>query len=143
MEVRLTGNPFVDTGLGVVAYLAGCKDINSLSLHDLVKVHGDGKRLAQRNLKLKSMTMIFSNNSLATNPAIKDPKKRAQYYSMITTAILNSIGKEDLTERCESCGNEHSLDIDLLVRRTLGPLGFSDSTRYIGRDWFPLAGSMG
>jgi len=114
-----------------------------LSLHDLVKVHGDGKRLAQRNLKLKSMTMIFSNNSLATNPAIKDPKKRAQYYSMITTAILNSIGKEDLTERCESCGNEHSLDIDLLVRRTLGPLGFSDSTRYIGRDWFPLAGSMG
>lgn len=143
MEVQLTGNPFVDTGLGVIAYLAGCRDIHSLRLQDLHKVHRDGKTLTQRNLELKSMTMIFSNNSLATNPAIKDPKKRIEYYSALTTAIMNNIGKEDLAERCESCGNDRSLDIDTLVRKTLVPLGFNDSTKYVGRDWFPLAGSMG
>jgi hypothetical protein len=143
LELQLTGNPFVDTGLGVIAYLARCKDIHCLRLEDLIRVHGDGKTLARKNSKLKSMTMIFSNNSLATNPAIKNPEKRIQYYSALTTAIMNSIGNEDLNERCESCGNERSLDVDLLVRRTLVPLGFNDSTRYVGRDWFPLAGSMG
>lgn len=143
MEIQLTGNPFVDTGLGVVAHLAGCKDIHRLSFEDLVKVHGDGRTLARKNSKLKSMTMVFSNNSLATNPAIKSQEKRIEYYSVLTTSILASIGKEDLAERCESCGNERSLDVDLLVRRTLVPLGFNDSIRHIGRDWFPLAGSMG
>lgn len=143
MEIKLTGNPFVDTGLGVIAYLAGRMDINRLRSQDLFRVHGDGKTLARKNSKMKSMTMIFSNNSIATNPAIKSPARKIKYYSALTTAIMNSIGKEDLAERCESCGNERSLDVDLLVRRTLVPLGFSDSTRYIGRDWFPLAGSMG
>lgn len=143
MQIELTGNPFVDTGLGVIACLADKQKIDDLTLNDLRKVHGDGKLLARRNSKLKSMTMIFSNNSLATNPAIKDHEMRINYYGKITTAILNKISKEDIDERCESCGNSKSLDIDNVIRDTLVPLGYSDNVRYVGRDWFPLAGSMG
>jgi len=142
MKIRLSGNPFVDTGLGVLATLSGHKKIDDLTISDIFKVHKDGEILARRNSKLKSMTMIFTNNSIATNPSIPE-KKRILYYSKLTTAILNSIGKENIPERCESCGNESSLDIDKLVRETLVPLGYTDSTKYVGRDWFPLAGSMG
>ena len=61
----------------------------------------------------------------------------------MTTALLGYIGLEDLQERCESCGNRHSMDINRLFTEILVPLGYSGGTRYIGRDWFPLAGSMG
>jgi CRISPR-associated protein Cst1 len=143
MSISLTGNPFVDTGLAVLAFRSGCKNIEELTLEKMKKVHGDGKELASRNSKLKSTTIIFTVNSLVTHPGIKPIEKRIQFYSKITTALLNKIGFEDVQDRCESCGNEYSLDIDKLIRETLVPLGYKDETRYTGRDWFPLAGSMG
>jgi len=143
MSISLTGNPFVDTGLAVLAYRSGCKHIEELTLEKMKRVHGDGSELASRNSKLKSTSIIFTINSLVTHPGIKPIEKRIQFYSKITTALLNKIGFEDVHERCESCGNESSLNIDKLVRETLVPLGYKNETRYTGRDWFPLAGSMG
>lgn len=142
MNISLTGNPFVDTGLAVLAFQSKCEHIDELTLEKMKEVHGDGSKLMSRNSKLKSMSIIFTVNSLATHPGIK-PEKRVQYYSKVTTAILNKIGHEDIHERCESCGNEWSLDIDKLVREALVPLGYKDEVRYTGRDWFPLAGSVG
>jgi hypothetical protein len=143
MSISLTGNPFVDTGLVVLAFRIGCENIEELTLEKMKKVHGDGSELASRNSKLKSTTIIFTVNSIVTHPGIKPIEKRIQFYSKITTALLNKIGFEDVHERCESCGNEYSLNIDKLVRTTLVPLGYKDESRYIGRDWFPLAGSVG
>ena len=143
MKIELTGNPFVDTGFAVLATLSDCESIDDLTLDHMKKVHKDGKQLARWNSKLKSTSMIFTINSLATHPAIKDYEKKILYYSKMTTGILNRIGKEDIKERCESCGNSHSLDIDKLARETLVPLGNKDAKRYVGRDWFPLAGSIG
>lgn len=143
MKIELTGNPFVDTGLAVLATLGNYENINDLALDHMKKVHGDGKQLARWNSKLKSTSMIFTINSLATHPGIKDYEKKILYYSKMTTGILNKIGKEDIRERCESCGSEYSLDIDKLAREILVPLGNKDAKRYIGRDWFPLAGSIG
>ncbi len=143
MNISLTGNPFVDTGLAVLAFRSDCEHIEELTLEKMKKVHGDGSELARRNSKLKSTTIIFTVNSLATHPGIKPIDKRTQFYSKITTALLNSIGFEDIHERCESCGNEYTLNVDKLVRETLVPLGYKDESRYTGRDWFPLAGSMG
>jgi hypothetical protein len=143
MSISLTGNPFVDTGLAVLAFRSGCEHIEELTLEKMKKVHGDGSELASRNSKLKSTSVIFTINSLVTHPGIKPIEKRIQFYSKITTALLNKIGFEDVHERCESCGNESSLNIDRLVRETLVPLGYKDESRYTGRDWFPLAGSMG
>ena len=143
MSISLTGNPFVDTGLAVLAFRSECEHMEELTLEKMKKVHGDGSELARRNSKLKSTSMIFTINSLVTHPGIKPIEKRIQFYSKITTALLNKIGFEDVYERCESCGNERSLNIDKLVRETIVPLGYKDESRYTGRDWFPLAGSVG
>jgi len=143
MDISLTGNPFVDTGLGVLAFLGGHRDIDDLTLEDMKTVHGNGLKLAQWNSKLKSTSMIFTINTLATHPGIKPLERKIELYSHITTAILNNIGHEDVHERCESCGNEYSLNLDELIRKTLVPLGYKDEERFTGRDWFPLAGSMG
>jgi len=143
MDVSLTGNPFVDTGLAVLAYRSGCKRIEELTIEKMKAVHGDGCELARRNSKLKSTSVIFTINSLVTHPGIKPVEKRIQFYSCVTTALLNKIGFEDVHERCESCGHEESLDVDKLIKETLVPLGYKDETRYTGRDWFPLAGSIG
>jgi hypothetical protein len=144
MSISLTGNPFVDTGLAVLAAKSKCERIEELTLQKIKKVHGDGTELARRNSKLKSTTIVFTVNSLATHPGIKSAEKRSQYYAAITTAFLNKIGQEDSPERCESCGNPKSLNIDKTIGETLTPLGYKkDDVRYTGRDWFPLAGSMG
>jgi CRISPR-associated protein Cst1 len=143
MNISLTGNPFVDTGLAVLAYKSHCNSIDELTLEKMKAVQGDGTELARRNSKLKSTSMIFTINSLATHPGIKPAEKRLQLYSAITTAFLNKIGFEDVHERCESCGNKYSLNLDKLIRETLVPLGLKNEKRYTGRDWFPLAGSIG
>ncbi|MEO9295894.1 MAG: hypothetical protein ABI347_09885 [Nitrososphaera sp.] len=143
MKVELTGNPFVDTGLSTIAAIAGCHEIDDLTIEHIKKVHKNGERLARWNGQLKSMSMIFTINSLATHPGIKDPEKRVLYYSRITSALLGRIGKEDVEERCESCGNDRTLNIDALAREVLVPLGYKDAQRSVGRDWFPLAGSLG
>ena len=143
MNISLTGNPFVDTGLAVLAYKSGCSSVEELTLEKMKAAHGDGTELARRNSKLKSTSMIFTINSLATHPGIKPAEKRLQLYSAITTAFLNKIGFEDVHERCESCGNKYSLNLDKLIRETLVPLGLKNEKRYTGRDWFPLAGSIG
>ena len=69
MSISLTGNPFVDTGLAVLAYKSHCESIDELTLEKMKAVHGDGTELARRNSKLKSTSMIFTINSLATHPA--------------------------------------------------------------------------
>jgi len=142
LYMELTGNPFVDTGLAVIASKAGCASVNDLSLEQMQEVHGDGEWLARVNSSLKSTSMIFTINSLSTHPGIKPPEIRVKYYAAVTKVMLDSIGKEGLNHHCECCGNKKSLDIDELVRRTLVPLGYPDASRSIGRDWFPLAGSV-
>ncbi|MEM2759371.1 MAG: hypothetical protein QXU32_01050 [Nitrososphaerales archaeon] len=143
MKIELTGNPFVDTGLGVIATLAGLDKIDELTYDHLVKVHGHGQRIAYWNSLFKSTSMIFTINSLITHPSKKQKKKKIEIYSAMTTAFLNNIGNETIHERCEACGNERSLDLDVVARKTLVPLGEKDNFRAVGRDWFPLAGSLG
>ena len=142
MQISLTGNPFVDTGLGVIASLSDCKTINDLDLEKVQKLHADGKSLARWNSKLKSTKIVFGMNSLILQNQI-EYEKRLLYYSKMTNALLSNIGLEDVQERCESCGNRYSLDINKLFTKTLVPLGYTKGKRYVGRDWFPLAGSMG
>ncbi len=143
MLISLTGNPFVDTGLAVLAFKSQCTTIDELTLEKIKQIHGDGSELARRNSKLKSTTLIFTVNSLATHRGIKPAEKRNQYYAAITTAFLNKIGHDDSPERCESCGNPRSLNIDKIITETLVPLGYKkNDMRHTGRDWFPLAGSI-
>ena len=140
--MELTGNPFVDTGLAVIAAKAGCGSVGELTLEKMREVHGDGTWLARTNHNIKSPSMIFTSNSFAAYRKDRPPEQRIAYYSAVTKAILEKIGKEEVDRYCECCGNEKSLDLNQLVREVLVPLGYKDELRYIGRDWFPLAGSI-
>lgn len=142
MKIELTGNPFVDTGLAVIASLSGHQRITDLTMDDLTKVYGDGSDLADTNSKLKSMSMIFTVNSLLTHPGSSESDRKKRYKAIVG-AFLNNIEKETLPERCESCGNKKSLDLDKITKSVLVPLGMKAEERFVGRDWFPLAGSMG
>lgn len=141
--MRTTGNPFVDTGLAVVANLAHLASFDKLELRHLFEVHGDGKQLADINSKLKSFTMFFTTNSLLTQPSIKDRNKRIEQYSAVVNALLNSVGSETVSRACESCGSERTLDFQAVVNSALRDLGVKPQERFVGRDWFPLAGSFG
>jgi hypothetical protein len=143
-SIRLTGNPFVDTGLAVIAREAGLDSIDGLRLSHLFETHRDGASLAEVNSKLKSFTMFFTTNSLLTNPSIKDSGERRRLYSKVTTAFLNNIGNETIDERCESCGRRKSLDFNSIVQLALGENKEKRNKheRYVGRDWFPLSGSL-
>jgi hypothetical protein len=141
-QISLTGNPFVDTGLAVIASLSNCTTIDELTLEHIKSYHTNGELLAQRNLNLRSTSMIFGINSLILQNQIKPEEKRLLYYSKMTTALLNNIGLEDVVERCECCGNRWSLDLDKLFRLTLSPLGYTEGKRHVGRDWFPLSGGI-
>jgi hypothetical protein len=153
-SIELTGNPFVDTGIAVIAALNDCSAIEDLTLRKMKNVHGNGTKLARNNMRLRSNYMVFVN-SVSMNPIVKDSNLRAKNYAKITTAILNNIGHEEIHELCDFCGNQDSVDLDKLFHRA-----FRDKKKdkkkktkkktdknlkehYIGRDWFPLAGSIG
>lgn len=145
-EIQPTGNPFVDTGL--YAMLAKAAELHpecppeSLT-PDLVKeVMGDGKWLAQANRQLNSFTMACTNNTALTNPSINkrmnstkqlgflDPEDKGwqQYVATLLNLLQEFIDTEqDDHSVCESCGTR----------------GAAKSIPRVGREFFPLAGSLG
>lgn len=51
-KIQLTGNPFVDTGVAVIADLSNCSSIDDLTLADMKSLHGDGESLARNSIEL-------------------------------------------------------------------------------------------
>jgi hypothetical protein len=49
MNIALSGNPFVDTGLGVIAALGRLDDVTDLTLSKMNEVFDDGSQLADWN----------------------------------------------------------------------------------------------
>lgn len=142
-HISLTGNPFVDTGLATIAALARLDDVQDLTVTAIRNVHGDGSQISSWNSSLKNFTMVFTNNSLLTNPSIKDRDKRVSTYQSILSNLLNKIGNEELPHRCEACGVPQSVNFDVLCKTALAGTGIKEQSRFIGRDWFPLSGSLG
>ncbi|MBI4444426.1 MAG: hypothetical protein HY645_00845 [Acidobacteria bacterium] len=141
-RIDLTGNPFVDTGLAVLAALAGLEEVGDLTIEHVRKVYGDGSRLGSWNSSLKNFTMVLTKNSLLTNPSIKDGSKRTEMYRSVVGGLLDRMGQEKMAFTCEACGAPRTLDFDRLCRSSLAGV-VDEQTRFVGRDWFPLAGSMG
>src|SRR5262249_14307095 len=75
-------------------------------------------------------------------PSIKDKEKRGSTYRSILNNLLNKIGNGDLPYRCEACGVLWSVNFDALCKTALAETGKEES-RFVGRDWFPLSGSLG
>ena len=140
--MELTGNPFVDTGLAVIAAKAGCGSVGELTLEKMREVHGNGEWLARSVKDLKSTKIIFGINAIAANNKI-EKELRVKYHSVLTTSFLDNIGKESINEYCECCGKNKCLDLNKIVQQSIVPLGYNKDRKYIGRDWFPLSGSLG
>lgn len=145
ISIQPTGNPFVDTGL--YAMLAKAEELHPDSppealTPELVKeVLGDGKWLAQANRQVNSFFMVCLNSALV-NPSSNKRMKHCrgelheedegwkQYLSTLSKLkdelLTPSSDKQVL---CESCGDRFATQLPELQR--------------IGRDYFPLAGSLG
>lgn len=67
ISIKLTGNPFVDTGLAVIVARLGKENIVGLTKEDLIKVVGDGDWIAKANRQLKAFSIVTGNNSSLTN----------------------------------------------------------------------------
>jgi len=149
-KIELTGNPFVDTGLGVIASLAGMDDIKDLTLSNLKAVYNDGEQLAMWNSKLKTFTQIFGTNNPLFQPSYgfkkgKGPSdtNKAIYKSTIT-GLLSEIGKPGDGPRCWACGSPSNFDFAIICKNAVEDNGKkAPEEKWVGRDWFPLAGSLG
>ena len=140
-----TGNPWVDTGLAVMVAKSGKEKIEDFTDEDFEGIVSDGIWLANINRQLNAFTMVVGINSPLTNtslnPSLKkknrgklnplDDKGIKQYYDLLKElkeSVLKNTGGEFL---CESCGERPVTEV------------LSKYEKEIGRDWFPLAGSIG
>lgn len=138
----VTGNPFVDTGQAVIAYLAGKDSFTLMNHNDVKQVFGSGSELADWNSRLMSFTMVFGNNGPLYQPrGEKNEDLRKKKYSSILSGLLNQIiNPIPNSGMCECCGEFPACDINAAYEQVDG----DDSKDYtIGRDYFPLIGSLG
>ncbi len=149
-----TGNPLVDTGLAVMIARAGKEKIEDFTADDFNNVVSDGIWLAKANRQLKAFAMVVGINSPLTNPSLnsslrkknggkldpRDDEGLKQYCKLLIE--LKESALKDLKEEsalkgksgkflCESCGERPATEV------------LSKYKKRIGRDWFPLAGSIG
>lgn len=149
-KIALTGNPFVDTGLAVIAALGGLDDIGKLTTKIVREVFGQGNDLARWNSRLKSFSQVFGTN----NPLFQNAYgyKKSSGPSSVNLAIyqqtlkkfLENIDEQRGESRCESCGRITDFDFSKTCTSAIELNGQkAPDKKWIGRDWFPLAGSLG
>jgi len=149
-KTELSGNPFVDTGLGVIASLAKLDDIDDLTLSHLHEVHGNGDQLTRWNSRLKSFTQIFGTNNPLYHYSYgfrkdKEPSEiNKAIYKNTLEGLLSAIGELGTGERCWACGSPSSFDFAQVCKKAVEASNKkAPENKVIGRDWFPLAGSLG
>jgi CRISPR-associated protein Cst1 len=149
-KIELSGNPFVDTGLGVIASLAKLDDIDDLTLSHLYKVHGNGDQLTRWNSRLKSFTQIFGTNNPLYQYSYGFKKGRGPseinraVYKNTLEGLLSAIDKVGTGERCWACGSPSSFDFAQICKKAVEASNKkAPDHKVVGRDWFPLAGSLG
>ena len=143
-----TGNPFVDTGLAVIAELAGKETFLDLTFEDIWNVFGDGKELAEINSKLKSFTLVFGNNGPLYQPrGEKNKDVRVRNYSSILKNLLEQAENSDKNKNydvCEVCGEFPKASLKMAYRDYQSTSkNKKTEEREFGRDFFPLIGSLG
>lgn len=150
VRISLTGNPFVDTGLSVIAALAGLDDIKDLSFGAMRQVYGNGTQLANWNSHLPSFSQVFGTNNPLFQTGYgyqkgKGPSVRnIAIYCGTLQAFLDAMSMMAGEMRCEACGSLTKFNFAqscISVVKANG--GKAPEDKSVGRDWFPLAGSLG
>ncbi|PWU05833.1 MAG: hypothetical protein C5B51_13615 [Terriglobia bacterium] len=142
--MELTGNPFVDHGLSVMSYLAGCPDVSGLTRKHIADLVGDATALAHVNSRLKSFALVFGPNGPLTQPAYRKSGSNEAIYKKTVELLARAVEEDSTGEPCEITGMPTSFDFQSLCRTAIESAGLrAPEKKWIGRDWFPLAGSMG
>ena len=105
--------------------------------------YGSGVELATTNTRLSGANYMVFSNSYTQQTKMKDNIAK---YVRLTTAILNNIGHETRQKYCDFCSSSVSVDLDSIFAKEFEYTKDSKEAKlrhYIGRDWFPLAGSVG
>jgi hypothetical protein len=142
---HFSGNPFVDSGLAVMTHLAGKVDVGDLTFADIGNLVNDGSVLTRNNLRLKSFTMVFGTNGVLTQHAYKKVGKNEVIYKAIVKRLLGAAEQEgEEGAPCELTGIRTRFDFHEMCTAALAEAGQKVPERkWIGRDWVPLAGSLG
>ena len=150
VTIELTGNPFVDTGIAVASSLARLPDVRQCTLATLKSVYHDGTQLTEWNSALKAFTQVFGTNNPLFQPSYGYKKGRGpsgtnkKIYKSILRELLSEIEKLGHGPRCWACGTPSNFDFGEVCRRAIEASGEeAPDSKWVGRDWFPLAGSLG
>lgn len=150
IKIELTGNPFVDTGIAVISSLKGLDDVTQLTLADIRSVYRDGSQITEWNSKLKTFTQIFGTNNPLFQPSYgfkkgKGPSESNKaIYKGTLEGLLSGIDKPGNGLRCWACGSPSDFDFAKTCKKAVEDNKKKvPEDKWIGRDWFPLAGSLG
>lgn len=150
VKISLTGNPFVDTGLAVMAALADLDNVQDLTVVAVQKLHGDGTQLASWNSRLKGFSQIFGTNNPLFQKGYGYQKGKGPsdlnfvIYRGTLRAFLDSISMVPGSQRCEACGDLAGFDFTQCCITAIKAGGRrAPEDKWLGRDWFPLSGSLG
>lgn len=154
MKINLTGNPFVDTGIFTIkAHLAkesGGEPKEFLQAEDVRKAfeskNGFARWLASANRRLKSFFMVVGTNSALVNPSNNKAMNKSKNYGFLDEADSgwqNYIAKlEKLSDELIE-DDETGISEDAILCESCGDRKATHNLDSIGRDYFPLAGSIG
>jgi hypothetical protein len=141
----------VDTGLAVIATQARLGTIEQLTYAHLVGIYGDGRQISFWNSHLKSFSLVLGTN----NPLFQSsygyqsgigPSKlnQAIYRSTLRNFLAAMIRESGPSLRCEACGAVVRFDFRAACSAAVESTGQKPvREKWLGRDWFPLIGSMG
>ncbi len=152
MTYQFTGNPFVDTGIFSILAHVGAKRgdviLDELTPEILAEAMGEGedfgKWLAKTNRQLNAFFMVVGTNSALVNPSNNKKMIKTKQYGVLDDEdsgwktyietlrklydeLSKSSEKNKSKPFCEACGDRRATEV-------------LDS---VGRDFFPLAGSLG
>lgn len=136
-----TGNPFVDMGLCVITVLAGKECIADLNMEDVERVWDENDLIEINNTLKSCFIMLFHNNPLS-QPAFR-PNNKGIYKSFLQSLLKESKSTQG-DNICEICGDKYSMEINTVWRKIANDYGIKrKGEKYLGRDFFPLVGSLG
>ena len=154
MKIDLTGNPFVDTGIFTIkAHLAkeaGGEPKEFLRVEDIKNAfeNSDGfaRWLARANRQLKAFYMVVGTNSALVNPSNNKAMNKSKNYGFLDEA---DSGWQNYVAKLEELGDElikndkSEITDDEILCESCGERAATQILDSIGRDYFPLAGSIG
>jgi len=128
-----------------MTHLAGRRDVSDLTFTEVKKLVNDGGTLASDNSRLKSFTMVFGTNGVLKQPAYKKAGQNELIYKAIVQSLLDAAEQEGSGGApCELTGILTRFNFHEMCAAALAEAGQNVPERkWIGRDWVPLAGSLG